>query len=99
MIIIKLHPTHTRLFTRQRTERGHATTVHVESTDGEEIEEEPVGRLGGVSDVLGEVDVVGDGVEGWGIEFGECGVGVFAVQAFLVTIDPGKMSRGAQKGK
>ncbi len=49
--------------------------------------------------MLGEVEVVGDGVEGWGIEFGECGVGVFAVQAFLVTIDPGKISRVAQKGK
>jgi hypothetical protein len=38
--------------------------------------------------VLGEGCVVGDGVEGWGVEFGECGVGVLAVEAFLEAIDP-----------
>lgn len=38
--------------------------------------------------MLREVGVVGDRVEGWGVEFGEGGVCVLAMEAFLVAVDP-----------
>lgn len=41
--------------------------------------------------MLGEGRVVGYGVEGWGIELGERGVGVLAVEAFLEAVDPGRL--------
>ena len=42
--------------------------------------------------MLAEVGVVGDGVECWGVEFGECRVGVLAVEALLEAVDPGFVS-------
>lgn len=38
--------------------------------------------------MLAEIGVVGDGVEGWGVEFGERGVGVLAVKTLLEAVDP-----------
>ena len=38
--------------------------------------------------MLREVCVVCYGVEGWRVEFGECGVRVLAVKALLKAIDP-----------
>lgn len=38
--------------------------------------------------MLGEVGVVCYRVEGWWVEFGECWVGVLAVEAFLIAVDP-----------
>ena len=38
--------------------------------------------------MLREVALGGYGVGGWGIEFGEAGMRVCAVQAFLKTVDP-----------
>jgi hypothetical protein len=38
--------------------------------------------------VLGEGGVVGYGVEGWWVEFGEGGMGVLAVETFLESINP-----------
>lgn len=42
--------------------------------------------------MLGEGGVVGHGVESWWIEFGECGVGVLAVEALLEAVNPGIVS-------
>ena len=41
--------------------------------------------------MLTEGAVVGDGVEGWWVEFGEGWVRVLAVEAFLESINPGKL--------
>ena len=38
--------------------------------------------------MLTEIGLVGYGVEGGWVGFGECGVGVGAVETFLETIDP-----------
>ena len=43
--------------------------------------------------MLTEGVVVGYGVEGWWVEFGECGVGVLAVKALLEAVDPESVSR------
>jgi hypothetical protein len=77
---------------RARAERGHAAAVDVERADRVEVEEEPVRGQRGVGDVLREGAVVGDGVEGGRVVFGECGVGVLAVEAFLEAVDPGGVS-------
>jgi hypothetical protein len=53
----------------ERAEGRHAAAVDVEGADGEEVEEESVGWLGGVGYVLTEVGVVGDGVKGRRVEF------------------------------
>jgi hypothetical protein len=41
--------------------------------------------------VLTECAMVGDGVEGGWVEFGEGRVRVLAVKAFLETVDPAKL--------
>lgn len=88
MVIIKLHPTHSRVRARQSAERRHTTSIHIERADGEKIEEQSIRGLGRVGDVLGECGMVGDGVEGGRVEFGKSRVGILAMEAFLVAINP-----------
>lgn len=86
MIVVELHPRHPWLFSRTDPETTHSAAIHVERAIGEEVEEETVLRLGWVGDVLGEVLVVVNGVEGGRVEFGEGRVRVLAVEAFLVAV-------------
>ena len=90
MVVIELHPRDPGVWRRECPEGGHATAIDVERADWEEVEKETIRGLGGVGDMLAKVGVVGDGVEGWWIEFGEGGVRVLAVETFLETIDPGE---------
>lgn len=67
----------------------HPSTIHAERVYGEEIQEKAVIWLVGIRNVLGEIRVCVDLVERRRIELCEARVGVFAVQTFLVTINPG----------
>jgi hypothetical protein len=53
----------------QGTEGRHAAAVDVEGVDREEVEEESVRGLRGIGDMLREVGVVRNGIEGKWIEF------------------------------
>lgn len=99
MVVVELHARDGGVRGGQSAEGGHTTAVDVQGADGEEVEEEAVGGLGRVGDVLGEVVVVGDGVEGGWVEFGECGVCVLAVEAFLESVDPENCQSFGQRGR
>lgn len=64
MVVIELHAGNTGILGWTYTERGHAAAVHVQGTVGKEIEEQTVIRLLWISNVLGEVLVIVDGIEG-----------------------------------
>lgn len=91
MIVIELHTADTRIAGRTGPETRHTSAVEVQRATGEEIEEQAIllAHLAGICHVLREVGVVGHGVEGRRVDFGEAGMRPLAVQAFLEAIDHG----------
>lgn len=88
MIIVKFHPGDVRISSRTDPERRHATTVDVQRTVWEEVQEQAIIWLLWVCNVLGEVVLVVHTIESWRVVNRERRMGVLAVQALLISVHP-----------
>lgn len=77
-----------RIFRGQSAKRRHAATINIKRANREEIEEQPVRRLGGVRNMLRPCCMVRHRVESWRVVLGKGGVSVLAVQTLLEAVDP-----------
>ena len=63
VVVVELHSSDVRIGCWTHSEHRHSSTVHIQRTVREEVEEEAIIRLLWVSDVLREVVLVAHGIE------------------------------------